>query len=135
MAVVAVKKKQIRKEVTCPTCKGLLSYGREDVEIGYLGCEFITCPECWTQIITTDERVVPPTFPQTFFHCGDGAKISDKDIQKMVNEAVDNIKTAKTGEFYTIATGDTNVIALKYEDDIDIIVAKDYWEDSLINED
>lgn len=135
MAVVAVKKKQIKKEITCPNCGELLSYEKKDVEIGYLGCEFITCPECGTEILTTGERIMPPTFPQTFFHFGAGAKVSNKDTQEMVNEAVDNIKTAKGGDFYSIATGDTMVIALKYEDGIDIIVAKDYWEDSLTNED
>lgn len=135
MAVVVVKKKQIRKEITCPTCEGLLSYKKEDVEIGYLGCEFITCPECGTEILTTGERVMSPTFPQTFFHFGAGAKVSDKDTQEMINKAVDNIKIAKVGEFYNIATSDTNVIALKYEDGIDIVVAKDYWEDSLTDED
>ena len=55
--------------------------------------------------------------------------------QEMINKAVDNIKTSRAGEFYNIATGDTTVIALKYEDGTDIIVAKNYWEDSLTNED
>lgn len=135
MAVVVVKKKQIKKEVTCPNCGELLSYEKEDVDIGYLGCEFIVCPVCGEKILTTGERIMSPTFPQTFFHFGGGAKVSDKDTQEMVNKAVDNIKTSKVGEFYDIATGDTMVIALKYEDGIDIIVAKNYWEDSLTNED
>ena len=33
MAVVTVKKKQIKKEITCPNCENLLSYEKEDVEI------------------------------------------------------------------------------------------------------
>lgn len=135
MAVVAVKKKQVKKEVTCPNCGELLSYEKEDVKIGYLGCEFIVCPECGETILITGERIMSPTFPQTFFNFGAGIEISDKDTQEMVNKAVDNIKTAKAGDFYNIATGDTMVVALKYEDGIDIIVAKDYWEDSLTNED
>lgn len=135
MAVVAVKKKQIKEEITCPNCENLLSYEKEDVEFGYLGCGTIICPECGEKIFITDKRIMPPTFPQTFFRFGNSVKISDKDTQKMINEAVDNIKTAKVGDFYNIATGDTMVIALKYEDGIDVIVAKDYWEDSLTNED
>lgn len=135
MAVVAVKKKQIKKEITCPDCESLLSYEKEDVEIGYLGCETIICPQCGEKILITGERIMPPTFPQTFFRFGAGAKVSDKDTQEMINEVVNNIKTAKAGEFYNIATGDTMVIALKYEDGVDIIVAKDYWEDGLTNED
>lgn len=135
MAVVVVKKKQIKKEATCPNCGELLSYEKEDVEIGYLGCESIVCPECGEKILITGERIMSPTFPQTFFRFGGGAKVSDKDTQEMINKAVDNIKTAKVGEFYNIATGDTTVIALKYKDGIDIIVAKDYWEDSLTDED
>ena len=78
---------------------------------------------------------MPPTFPRTFYHFGSGKKISDKDIQGMVNRVVDNIKKADVGDFYTMATGDTMVVALKYEDSIDIIVAKDYWEDTLTDED
>ena len=78
---------------------------------------------------------MPPTFPRTFYHFGSGKKISDKDIQGMVNKVVDNIKKADVGDFYITATGDTMVVALKYEDSIDVIVAKDYWEDTLTDED
>ena len=135
MSVVTVKKKQIKKEITCPNCENLLSYEKEDVEIGHYGCEFITCPECGEEILITGERIMPPTFPQTFYHFGSGKKISDKNIQEMVNKVVDNIKKADVGDFYVTATGDTMVVALKYEDNIDIIVAKDYWEDTLTDED
>ena len=135
MAVVAVKKRQIKKEITCPNCENLLSYEKEDVEIGHYGCECITCPECGEKILITGERIMPPTFPQTFYHFGSGKKISDKNIQEMINEVVDNIKIANVGDFYGISSGDTMVVALKYEDDIDVIVAKDYWEDTLTDED
>ena len=135
MAVVAVKKRQIKKEITCPNCENLLSYEKEDVEIGHYGCECITCPECGEEILITGERIMPPTFPQTFYHFGSGKKISDKNIQEMVNKVVDNIKGADVGDFYVTATGDTMVVALKNEDSTDIIVAKDYWEDTLTDED
>ena len=135
MAVVAVKKRQIKKEITCPNCENLLSYEKEDVEIGHYGCECITCPECGEKILITGERIMPPTFPQTFYHFGSGKKISDKNIQEMINEVVDNIKIANVGDFYGISSGDTMVVALKYEDNIDVIVAKDYWEDTLTDED
>ena len=75
MAVVAVKKRQIKKEITCPNCENLLSYEKEDVEIGHYGCEFITCPECGEKILITGERIMPPTFPRTFYHFSDGKKI------------------------------------------------------------
>ena len=135
MAVVAVKKRQIKKEITCPNCENLLSYEKEDVEIGHYGCEYITCPECGEKILITGERIMPPTFPQTFYHFGSGKKISGKNIQEMVNEVVDNIKRADVGDFYSMATGNTMVVALKNEDSTDIIVAKDYWEDTLTDED
>ena len=85
MAVVAVKKRQIKKEITCPNCENLLSYEKEDVEIGHYGCEFITCPECGEKILITGERIMPPTFPRTFYHFGSGKKISDKNIKKQPN--------------------------------------------------
>ena len=135
MAVVAVKKRQIKKEITCPNCENLLSYEKEDVEIGHYGCEFITCPECGEKILITGKRIMPPTFPQTFYHFGSGKKISDKNIQEMINEVVDNIKIANVGDFYSISSGDAMVVALKDEDSTDIIVAKDYWEDTLTDED
>ena len=53
----------------------------------------------------------------------------------MINKAADNIKKAEVGDFYSISSGDTMVVALKYEDSIDVIVAKDYWEDTLTDED
>ena len=135
MAVVAVKKRQIKKEITCPNCENLLSYEKEDVEIGHYGCECITCPECGEKILITGERIMPPTFPQTFYHFGSGKKISDKNIQEMINEVVDNIKIANVGDFYGISSGHAMVVALKDEDSTDIIVAKDYWEDTLTDED
>lgn len=135
MAVVAVKKRQIKKEITCPNCENLLSYEKEDVEIGHYGCECITCPECGEKILITGKRIMPPTFPQTFYHFGSGKKISDKNIQEMINEVVDNIKIANVGDFYSISSGDAMVVALKDEDSTDIIVAKDYWEDTLTDED
>lgn len=135
MAVVAVKKRQIKKEITCPNCENLLSYEKEDVEIGHYGCECITCPECGEKILITGKRIMPPTFPQTFYHFGSGKKISDKNIQEMINEVVDNIKIANVGDFYGISSGDAMVVALKNEDSTDIIVAKDYWEDTLTDED
>ena len=135
MAVVTVKKKQIKKEITCPNCENLLSYEKEDVEIGHYGCECITCPECGEKILITGERIMPPTFPRTFYPFSDSKKISDKDIQGMVNKVVDNIKKADVGDFYVMAAGDTMVVALKYEDSTDVIVAKDYWEDTLTDED
>ena len=135
MAVIAVKKRQIKKEITCPNCENLLSYEKEDVEIGHYGCEFITCPECGEKILITGERIMPPTFPRTFYHFGSGKKISDKNIQEMVNKVVDNIKIANVGDFYSISSGDAMVVALKDEDSTDIIVAKDYWEDTLTDED
>ena len=135
MAVVAVKKRQIKKEIICPNCENLLSYEKEDVEIGHYGCECITCPECGEKILITGKRIIPPTFPQTFYHFGSGKKISDKNIQEMINEVVDNIKIADVGDFYSMATGDTMVVALKNEDSTDIIVAKDYWKDTLTDED
>ena len=135
MAVVAVKKRQIKKEITCPNCENLLSYEKEDVEIGHYGCQCVTFHECGEKILITGERIMPPTFPQTFDHFCSGKKISYKDIQGMVNKVVDNIKKADVGDFYTMATGDTMVVVLKYEDSIDIIVAKDYWEDTLTDED
>lgn len=135
MSVVTVKKKQIKKEITCPNCENLLSYEKEDVEIGHYGCECITCPECGEKILITGKRIMPPTFPQTFYHFGSGKKISDKNIQEMINEVVDNIKIANVGDFYSISSGDTMAVALKYEDNIDVIVAKDYWEDTLTDED
>ena len=135
MSVVTVKKKQIKKEITCPNCENLLSYEKEDVEIGHYGCECITCPECGEKILITGKRIMPPTFPQTFYHFGSGKKISDKNIQEMINEVVDNIKIANVGDFYSISSGDAMVVALKDEDSTDILVAKDYWEDLLTDED
>lgn len=135
MAVITVKKGKTKEEIICPNCENLLLYEKEDVKIGYLGCESITCPECGTEMLTTGERIMPPTFPQTFFHFGDSAKASDKDIQEMINKVVDNIKTSDVGDFCSISSGDAMVVALKDEDSTDVIVTKDYWEDTLTNED
>ena len=134
MAVVAVKKRQIKKEITCPNCENLLSYEKEDVEIGHYGCECITCPECGEKILITGERIMPPTFPKTFYHFGSGKKISDKDIQEMINKVVDNIKITYVGDFYVTAIGYTVVVALSFDFHFDVIVVKDYLVDTLMDE-
>lgn len=138
MAVVVVnKRKEEKKEVFCPNCESTLLYEKSDVKIGCLGCEVVYCPECGYDVMISAQRIMPPTFPQTFYRFGKyeaAKKVSDEETQRMINEVLKEINTLEVGGFFRVATGNTSVIALKYQDEIDIIVAKDYWEDTLINE-
>ncbi len=58
------------------------------------------------------------------FDKNDGVKLSDENIQEMINSVTKGIK--KQGDYYYSATGDTIVIGFRHKDEIDIYVCKNY---------
>ena len=77
-----------------------------------------------------DERKVFPVLN------GERVKnLSNEEVQQYVDKVVQKCECLKAGEFTFAATGDTMVIGLKFEDETDIIVAKDYYEDAIMDED
>lgn len=136
--MITVKNKKPLNEIICENCGAELCYEPEDKRIGYVGYEVIDCPECGEETPVSEKRIHPPKFPITFSHtCADkGAKLlSNEETQCWINEVLDKLKNYKPGEFTFVSTGDTMVIGLKFEDETDIIVTKDYYEDAIMKED
>ena len=128
------------KHHICDECGAELEYDKEDIHIGWMGCEYVTCPACDGETMVGECRVKPPTWKTTFYHtsAGTGAvDIEDVEIQEYVDKAVKSLCSEKwkPGEFYATETGNLLIVGIKWEDGVDIYVTKDYWEDNIAPED
>lgn len=121
---------------TCPHCQYTISYTEDEidrVENDGLG---IMCPNCKEPIVT--EHIEPFTFPDTFYHFGtnETSKLTDEETQHYVDVVKRKLQQElEVGEYTFTSTGDTMVFGFKFEDKDKIIVAKNYWEDSVFYED
>lgn len=128
------------KRHICDECGAELEYDKEDVHIGWMGCEYVTCPACDRETMVGECRVQPPTWKVTFHHTSvetGVVDIKDTEIREYVNKAVKSLCSdeRKPGEFYAAETGNLLVVGIKWEDGVDIYVTKDYWEDNITPED
>ena len=117
---------------TCPHCQYTISYTVDEVERVDNESIGVYCPQCGGVIET--EHVEPFTFPDTFYH------FDTNEINKLTNEEtqhyVDIVKRKlqqkyQVGEYTFAGSGDTMVFGFKLEDEDEIIVAKNYWSDSV----
>ena len=128
------------KRHTCDNCGAELEYDKEDVHIGWMGCEYVTCPACNKETMVGECRVQPPTWKATFHHVRTdmgAVDVDDDEIRECVDKAVKHLCSDewKPGEFYATGTGNLLVVGIKWEDSVDIYVTKDYWKDSIGCED
>ena len=122
---------------TCPHCQYTISYTEDEVERvddEHMG---VICPHCGGVVET--EHIEPFTFPDTFYHFGtsEGAVcLSDDEVQQYVNVVKCKLQQeCQVGEYTSAGSGDTMVFGFKMEDEDEIIVAKNYWSDSIFHED
>lgn len=122
---------------TCPNCNYTISYTEDEVDRVSNDGLGIMCPNCDEPIVL--EHIEPFTFPNTFYHFGtsEGAVcLSDDEVQKYVNIVKRKLQQELEVDEYTFAgTGDTMVFGFKFEDEDEIIVAKNYWSESIFHED
>ena len=128
------------KRHICDECGAELEYDKEDVHIGWMGREYVTCPACGSEIVVGKSRVQLPTWKATFHHTSietGAVNIEDDEIQTYINRAVKLLCSDEQnpGEFYVIWTGNFLVVGIKQMDGVDLYVTKDYWEDSIITKD
>lgn len=128
------------KRHICDECGAELEYDKEDTHIGWMGCEYVTCPACNSETMVGECRVQPPTWKATFHHTSSetgAVDVKDTKIQEYINEVIKNLCSDKwkSGEFCVTRTGNLLVLGIKWEDSVDIYVTKDYWEDSIGLED
>ena len=128
------------KRHICDECGAELEYDKEDVHIGWMGCEYVTCPACNRETAVSDQRVQPPTWKTTFHHTSTetgAVDIEDVKIKEYVDKAVKYLCSDewKPGDFYFAGAGNLLVLGIKWEDSAGIYVTKDYWKDSIAPED
>lgn len=128
------------KRHVCNECGAELEYDKGDTHIGWMGCEYVTCPACGSETMVGESRVQPPTWKATFHHTSietGAVNIEDDEIQTYVNKAAKHLCSDErnSGEFYATWTGNFLVVGVKRMDGVDLYVTKDYWEDSIITKD
>lgn len=128
------------KRHICDECGAELEYDKEDVHIGWMGCEYVTCPACSSEIMVNDQRMQTPAWKVTFHHVNTetgAVDIEDDKVQKYVNEVTGRLCSDKykPGEYDVTGTGNLLVVGIKWGDGVDIYITKDYWEDNIVPED
>ena len=120
---------------TCPHCQYTISYIEDEIDRVDNDGFGIICPNCNEPIVL--EHIEPFTFPDTFYHFGtrEGAVcLSDKGVQHYVDIVKRKLQQElEVGEYTFAGTGDTMVFGFKFEDEDEIIVAKNYWSDSVFH--
>lgn len=121
---------------TCPHCQYTISYTEDEVERVENDGLGVICPSCNEPVIT--EHIEPFTFPKTFYHFGSDDNgnlpniLSDEETQKYVDIVKRKLQQeCQVGDYSFTGSGDTMVFGFKFEDEDVIIVAKNYWEDSV----
>lgn len=92
--------------------------------------EFQTCKHC-------AEKGETYIYPDDFYQFGDGVKLTDDEIKGFLFD-VKNVLTRDKREWgvhQVVATGDTLVFGIKYEDEYVFYVCKNYQELSVAKED
>ena len=114
-------------EMTCLNCGGGFSFNENDIS------EFnsVQCPWCNRDIELDFNKIVFGKFPDDFFHFSGkdgGYRLSNEEIQDIIEKIKAQEKRIKPGEFCIFSTGDACVIGVKYDEEFTIIVTKDYYE-------
>lgn len=128
------------KRHVCDECGAELEYDKEDVHIGWMGCEYVTCPACSGETMVGGCRVQPPTWKTTFYHnCLDDETfgVSDHEVGNYVDAIVKALcsNKYKPGDSMITCSGNLLAFGRKGEDEVEIYIAKDYWEDNIALED
>lgn len=119
-------KSKAHREIECECCHCVLEYEDDDIMPLYSGIGFV-CPQCGRDIEVEHFEQEKPVFPKNFFHFGNGAKIKDAETQQWCDKVFNNLLEADVGESYEVGSGDTLVVGFKREDEIEIVVAKGYY--------
>lgn len=138
--IIAPPKSQPQNEpiiTTCPNCQYTISYTEDEVDHVDNESMGVICPHCGGVVET--EHIEPFTFPDTFYHFSvseDAVCLSDDEVQQYVNVVKCKLQQeCQVGEYTSAGSGDTMVFGFKMEDEDEIIVAKNYWSDSVFHED
>lgn len=124
-------KGEFPKRIRCQECNAELEYDRVDIFIGEYGLGYITCPCCNEIIPVTQERIKPIIFPDTFAHTdsSNAKDVDDKTITDYAEEIKQELWGSVPGDWAMRGTGNCLVLGNKTEDELNIVVTKDYYSD------
>lgn len=127
------EKSEYPKRVVCDHCGAELEYDKDDEFIGLWGIRAVRCPECDEQTWVGENREEPPVWAYTFDHTNkySAKELECEEIQKMVSRCYEKLMSDdwSVGDHYLTQCGDTMVFGVKYEDEVNVYVTKDFWED------
>ena len=120
---------------TCPHCQYTISYTEDEVDRVENDGLGVICPNCNKSIVL--EHIEPFTFPDTFYYFGtsEGAVcLSDDEVQRYVDIVKRKLQQeCQVGEYTFAGSGDTMVFGFKFKNEDEIVVAKNYWEESVLH--
>lgn len=118
-------------DAVCQHCGSELEYTLSDTiledDTDNLG---FNCPVCGKFHVV--EYAKPFQFPEAFYHVSSdhgAVEVNKKDAQKMVDDCVNRLlKSSEDFDFIIFSFGNTLVIAIKADNEITVIVTKDYYK-------
>lgn len=116
------------REVVCGACGCTVGYYDSEVEPVDSCQKGIYCPNCNKVIVT--EEYQPFTWPTSFYRYDQNKQAintKDEQVQRMIDLCVKAIKEGQ--DYHFQSTGNTFVASFACEDEILVVVAKDYWEE------
>lgn len=125
------------KKVECENCGQSFTVAPEEKrEYGEFGIPYVICPACNGKSYLEDETCLTITpenlkYPQHFAQFGVSAgavHVTDDELEEWAKKALSVLLENKEKEFYVTGSGDSIVIGLGYEDEIQIIAARQYYE-------
>ena len=127
-------------QLKCDECKEVFWLDEREIKIGAFGCAYQHCPACSEQVFIEDLELDKKygldltskniVFPDHFYHSTKGVPISDEKVTKWIRECVKacELNDQEWGVFALQESGDTLVIAMKYEDEYRVNVCKHPYE-------
>ena len=116
-------------------CGAELEFSFDDTCEGYAGLHYIKCPVCGKEIFSSEidaENLDSSNieFPRHFDSLCNGVDIDDETIQKWIRKCLKIAEESDEpyGYFVQAGSGNTQVILMAYEDEYNIVVAKNYYE-------
>lgn len=128
-----VEKNEYPKRTFCDHCGAELEYEKDDEFIGLWGIRAVHCPECHEDTWVGEKREATPQWCSTFDHTdySTAKELDGKEIQELVDRCYEKLTSDNwdAGDHYITQCGDTMVFGVKYEDEINVYVTQDFWED------
>ena len=128
------KTSEYPKRIVCDHCGAELEYDKDDEFVGLWGIRAVCCPECHECVWVGEKREVTPQWCSTFGHTdySTAKELKDEEIQEMIDKCYAKIMSDewKPGDFYITGCGDTLIFGVKFEDEVNVYVTRDYWEDT-----